>query len=252
MTALPMRVADPPRHPLVDLRCCSCTDVEWPEADLDVADPPWTYSTTLRDQYGDLNPTERAQGKPSIPRYTTGSPSDHYSTLSVDEIRTHLERMRGRRLALWLTWPLVGGWMAATHDDGRWWSRGAPKSGGAWTKSRGGDRGHYGPGHHWAGCSEPVLVYAHPKAPNDKASPLRNAWIEKPGAHSHKPARWMAQWIRRWVPEGGLVCDPYAGLGSVAEAVLLAGGGRRYLGTEIDAERHGQALALLAQTRVAS
>jgi len=31
--------------------------------------------------------------------------------------------------------------------------------------------------------------------------------------------------------------------------VLLAGEGRRYLGTEIDPERHAQALALIAQAR---
>jgi len=59
----------------------------------------------------------------------------------------------------------------------------------------------------------------------------------------------MAQWIRRWVPAGGLVVDPYAGLGAVAEAVILAGGGRRYIGTEIDPERHAAAMGLIAQVR---
>jgi hypothetical protein len=33
----------PPLHPLIDLRCSSCTDVDWPVADLVIADPPWMY-----------------------------------------------------------------------------------------------------------------------------------------------------------------------------------------------------------------
>jgi DNA modification methylase len=57
----------------------------------------------------------------------------------------------------------------------------------------------------------------------------------------------MVDWVRRWVPPGGLVADPYAGLGTVARAVLSAGGGRRYVGWEIDAERHAAASSLIAQ-----
>ena len=211
----------PPRHPLIDLRCASCTDVDWPKADLVIADPPWTYTQVQGD----------------------AAPGDRYACLSVEDIALHLYALYPRTplLALWLTWPLLGEWSAA------WFPR--PTTGGAWTKSGEGDAGHYGPGYWWAGCSEPVLLYSAGGAHCDRSEPLRNGWVEPPRQHSRKPSAWMAQWIRRWVPEGGLVLDPYAGLGSVAEAVVLAGGGRRYLGTEIDPERHSQALALVAQVR---
>jgi hypothetical protein len=241
---------EPVRPPLrdgIDLRCCDCDDLEWlaacEGASLCIADPPWTYAQVLRD-VGDLNPEEREAGKPSTPRYTTGSPSDYYPTLTVSEIVRHLESVTERVpcLAVWLTWPLLGEWTEATQDAR------LPRlvTGGAWCKSSPGDAGHYGPGHWWAGCSEPVLVYGGATVSRD--SPLRNAWIEPPREHSRKPARWMAGWIRRWTDPGDLIVDPYAGLGSVAEAVVLAGEGRRYLGAEIDAERHAAALSLIAQT----
>ena len=212
----------PPRHPLIDLRCCSCTDVDWPEADLVIADPPWRY--------------EQAIGE--------GTADDHYDGLEVSQIVAHLEPLyrRSPLLALWLTWPLLGEWQAA-------WSP-APTTGLAWTKSGPADTGHYGPGYWAAGCSEPVLLYSRGGGYCDRSQLLRGAWIEPPREHSRKPSAWMAQWIRRWVPPGGLVLDPYAGLGAAAEAVILAGDKRRYLGTEIDPERHAGALALLAQVRV--
>jgi tRNA/tmRNA/rRNA uracil-C5-methylase (TrmA/RlmC/RlmD family) len=47
------------------------------------------------------------------------------------------------------------------------------------------------------------------------------------------------------VPPGGLVLDLYAGLGSVPEAVVMAGEGRRYIGAEIDEDRHAAALAIV-------
>lgn len=211
----------PPARDGIDLRCCSCTDVDWPEADLVIADPPWTYT--------------QAHG--------ASVAEDHYDLLTVPQIVEHVSAAWARAplLALWLTWPLLGEWQAA-------WPH-APTTGAAWVKSGEGDAGHYGPGYWWAGCSEPVLLYSRGGGHCDRSAALRNAWVEPPREHSRKPAAWMACWIRRWVPEGGLVLDPYAGLGSVAEAVILAGGGRRYLGTEIDPERHAAALALIAQVR---
>lgn len=204
---------------VIDLRCCGCEAIDWPDADLIIADPPWKYTQAVGD---------------AVP----------YNGLSVPEIVAHLARMRARRLALWVTWPLLAEWWAAFPRT--------PVSGGTWSKSLHGDTGHYGQGYHWAGCSEPVLLYTDGAGHNDRSA-LRNAWgeswVEAPRENSRKPSEWMAQWIRRWVPDGGLVCDPYAGLGAVAEAVLLAGGGRRYLGAEIDSVRHGEALALLAQVR---
>jgi hypothetical protein len=63
--------------------------------------------------------------------------------------------------------------------------------------------------------------------------------------HSRKPAQWQAQMIRRWVPNRGLVLDLYAGLGSVAEAVIYAGQQIRYLGAEIDKARYEDARGLI-------
>ena len=212
----------PPKRDGIDLRCCSCTDMDWPEADLVIADPPWTYDLRI----GGVNA------------------DDHYACVSTDDIAKMLLPVRRRAplMSLWITWPLLSEWWAA-------WTGDRPVTGLAWTKSDAGDSGHYGTGYWAAGCSEPVLLYSTGGGYCDRSVTLRNAWIEAPGVHSRKPAAWQAQMIRRWVPEGGLVLDPFAGLGSVAEAVLLAGGGRRYLGTEIDPERHAAALALLAQVR---
>ena len=50
----------------------------------------------------------------------------------------------------------------------------------------------------------------------------------------------MRGWLRRWTDPGDLVLDLYAGLGSVAVACALEG--RRYIGAEIDPERHRRAV----------
>ena len=44
--------------------------------------------------------------------------------------------------------------------------------------------------------------------------------------------------------EGAKVLDLYAGLGTVAEACALEG--RRYVGAEVDPDRHARALGLVA------
>jgi N6-adenosine-specific RNA methylase IME4 len=227
----------PPTHPLVDLRCCSCEDVDWPDADLVIADPPWSYDGISGGTKTDAGYRQAFNAH------------NHYHCASAPSIADHLRDLPASRLALWLTWPMLAEWTEATRSQDRWWAWGHPRSGGAWCKSSEGDAGHFGPGHHWSGCTEPVLIYTRDGSFTCRQEPVRNAWIEPPGEHSRKPAKWQAQWIRRWVPEGGLILDPYAGLGSVAEAVLLAGGGRRYLGTEIDPTRHAAALSLLAQVR---
>jgi tRNA/tmRNA/rRNA uracil-C5-methylase (TrmA/RlmC/RlmD family) len=74
---------------------------------------------------------------------------------------------------------------------------------------------------------------------------LRSGFTSEPEQHSRKPAPWMADWLRAWVPPGGLVLDLYAGLGSVPEAVVMAREGRRYIGAEIDEDRHAAALAIV-------
>jgi hypothetical protein len=217
-SAMPERL-DPS---LVDLRCESAEEMlerlsmEGIGADLAIADPPWLYRQSAGASRAD----------------------DHYDALDMVSIVSHIDRAEriACRLALWITGPLLGEWVA---QETSW---GSPVTAGAWIKSREDDSGHYGQGYHWAGCVEHVLVYTSGDATTDRSSPLRNGWQEAPGEHSAKPIGWQTQWIRRWVPEGGLVVDLYAGLGSVAHATLLAGGGRRYVGCELDPARHARAL----------
>ena len=52
--------------------------------------------------------------------------------------------------------------------------------------------------------------------------------------------------IEVWSNPGDLIFDIYAGLCSVGRAVIRAGGGRRYIGAEIDPERYRQAVDRLA------
>lgn len=153
----------------------------------------------------------------------------------------------GGRLALWTCWPLLVEAVVASRVvpwldvPGIEW-----KTGGAWTKG-----GRPGVGYHWRGHSEPVLVGVRKGGAAGRcASMLRSGFFSHPEQHSRKPAPWMADWVRAWVPAGGLVLDLYAGLGSVAEAVAMAGEGRRYLGAEIDPERHATALAMVRRAVV--
>ena len=204
---------------MIRLDCGDSFAAEWPASDLVIADPPWSYRE----------------------RHASTTPADHYSVTTIANIAAMLAGLRAPRMALWMTWPILGEWMRATHDMGRSWRWRDCKTGGAWVKSRPGDAGHYGPGYHWAGCSEPVLIYSRGGGHNTRGK-LRNAWIEARTQHSAKPIDWQAAMIRRWVPPGGLVVDPFAGLGSVAIATLRAGDGRRYHGCEADPDRHAEAM----------
>jgi site-specific DNA-methyltransferase (adenine-specific) len=212
----------------VDLRRADVGDllaqVEAGSVDLVVADPPW-------DAYRE---------RPGVV-----APDGVYGLLTERQIGDHLgaavERMRpGGRLALWACWPLLV--EALGRDLPPWltipglvW-----KSGGAWSKSGSAP----GVGYHWRGKSEPVLVGVREGGAAGRARVvLRSGYTSRPEAHSRKPVAWMADWIRAWVPPGGLVLDLYAGLGSVAEAVVEAGEGRRYVGAEVDVDRHAAALA---------
>ena len=216
----------PPGPPKgIDFRCATFQEIaatiDEPVA-MVVSDPPWLYDNTI------------GQASPAL----------HYGGLEMPEIVEHLTIAAGlsSRLLLWHTWPkMAGDW---TMELPKW---GRPVTGGAWFKSDPEDSGHYGPGYHWAGCSEPVLIYTRPGSHTDRSQPLRNAWHSKPGPHSRKPVGWMRQWLRRWTKPGDLVLDMYAGLGSVAEACILEN--RRYIGAEPDEDRHRRALGLLAQVR---
>lgn len=208
----------PPTHPMIDLRCCSCEAIDWPEADLVLTDGPWVYTQ----------------------HHGATVASDHYECLPTERIVSILDRLRAPRLALWMTGPLLGEWVEAS----RGWSWGPIVSVGSWGKTTG-----HGQGYHWAGDSELVLMYSRGGGFLDRAQALSNYHASPRTQHSRKPAAWQARMVCQWVPVGGLVLDPFAGLASTAEAVLLAGEGRRFLGTELKAERYAQALSLLAQVR---
>lgn len=209
----------------VEIVLGDCRSPEWlaraEGADLAIVDPPWTYART-----------EAAT-----------SPDDHYACLPTDEIAEVVARLAlgVRVVVVWCTWPLLEEWILAFRSA----STVEYRSGGAWSKTDG-RGGHYGPGYWWAGCSEPVLVYAQPGGHVDRSVTLRNAWEEPPWAHSRKPVEWQAAMVARWCPRGGRVVDPFCGLGSVPEAVLLAGD-RTYLGCEVDPARRDGALARLAR-----
>ena len=215
----------------IDLQCADVAEVLGQvgrgSVDLVIADPPW-------DLYRE---------KPGV-----ADPAGVYSCLTEDQIAAHMATAvtltrGGGRLALWTCWPLLVGAIVSDRlppwldIEGLEW-----KSGGAWTKSGRSP----GVGYHWRGQSEPVLVGVRSGGPAGRClSILRSGHTSDPEQHSRKPAPWIADWVRAWVPPGGLVLDLYAGLGSAAEAVALAGDGRRYIGAEIDPDRHATALAMV-------
>ena len=241
--------APPPVPDWCDLRCCDVAVLladlaaKGERVDLVVADPPWAYN-------GNGGNVSRS-----------GAADDHYECLPLGAIREHMESARrlaagGSRCLLWTTWaflPAVTGWAARyTGSDRvdlcgwRW------VSGGSWCKSEAPDeegqrQGQPGMGYHLRSSeSEPFLVLAG-SGPHARAD-VPGAWVEAgDGYYSSKPIAWQAYAVRGWCPPGGLVLDLYVGLGSVARAVRRAGEGRRYVGAEIDPERHAGALALLAQ-----
>jgi hypothetical protein len=210
--------------PQITLVNADARHVEWPEADVCIADPAWSY-----DQ-----------------KFGATTAHDHYSCMSIHEIAAVLLAVRARRLVLWLTWPMMDAWSAYAFSSREWKARwGLAKTGGSWHKSSPDNTGHFGPGYHWAGCSEPVKVYTCDGSYTDRSVALRNAWFERPNEHSRKPVMWQAQMIRKWCPEGGLVVDPFAGLASSGEAVVLAGKGRRWFGVEADPARFERSAQIL-------
>lgn len=201
----------------IDLRCCGVDALlsEVRGARLVIADPPWQYGNNP----GVSNPEEEGI----------------YQGLSDQMIATHLDQsyacaLSDSRLAVWYTWPKDAEWRAA-GEAGRWGQR---KTGGAWLKT-----GYVGVGYHWRGQTEPVAIYVRGSCgrPNEC---ILNGWASNAEEHSAKPIAWMRAWIRAWTEPGDLVLDLYAGLGSVAVACTLEG--RRYVGAEIDAERHRRAV----------
>lgn len=181
------------------------------------ADPPWRYEH---------------QGH--------GAAAAHYSTMPMPEIVSDLELAYDAcapdaLLVLWCTWAMLPEWLSQT-DGWRW---GPVVTAGAWHKI-----GGLGTGRLWRGCTEPVLVYERGRVLPEVAISAGHSSTRL--RHSEKPELWLRSWLSAWVPEGGLVLDPYAGLAPMARACARMR--RRYVGVEIDPDRHRLAVAELASS----
>jgi N6-adenosine-specific RNA methylase IME4 len=206
------------------------------------ADPPWSYGQ----RPDGVLPEKRAAGQ--------------YTTTTTHEIAEVVEAAfevaaPDCYLVLWSTFPTLREWFAAS--SGLSWEY---VSGGAWTKYRLAGRelelGSPGIGYHWRGDVEPVLLYR--KGRPRPLSTTRNAHVgleleahlvalEARGRHSEKPLAFLEQLVEAFSSPGAEVLDLYSGLAPLSRACLATG--RRYLGAEIDPERHAAALSLLAQGR---
>lgn len=223
-----LRPVAPP--PSIDLRCCSVEElIAWckennVKAKLLSADPPWHYGNEAGN----------------------AAPGKIYSLLTMAQIADHLDSMhdiaeKNARFALWNTWPQLGEWAEMTALRGKKWRWGRFVSGGSWHKH--GRTG--GVGYHWLGDTEPVLLYTKGSPPCTTWDNLSNGHDSDREAHSEKPTEWERAWLRRWTDPGDLVIDFYAGRAPLARA--CAAENRRYLGAEIDPDRHAQALTALAR-----
>jgi hypothetical protein len=217
----------------IDLRCCDVTEIlkEVRGARLITADPPWRY---------DQNPGRSNPEKCGI-----------YPGLPNSDISKHLDlsydcAQEQCRLAVWYTWPTEEEWRDAGHAGPRW---GKKKTGGAWTKmlqtSEGAQlAGNHplGVGHNWRGQTEPVALFVRGSCGKARGV-LLNGHVSPSSEHSEKPLEWLRAWVRAWTEPNDLVMDLYAGLAPMARACMLEG--RRYIGAEIDPERHRRALVAL-------
>lgn len=214
-----------PATPDVVIRHASVEDVLRDVADVGLvhADPPWLYQ----------NNSGRGGFKAA---------ESHYDCSRIADIVAALDRaydvaLPDTYLLLWITWPVLLEWFDAAREAGLRWEY---ASGGAWHKE-----GGPGIGFHWRGNSEPLLLYrkGHPKPWTSEAT--RNAWSSpgREGGHSEKPVAWLQQLVRHFSKPGALVLDLYAGMAPLARA--CAAERRRYVGAEIDADRHKMALGRL-------
>ena len=216
----------PPKLPAtIDLRCGDVRDLvrEVRGATLVHADPPWLYAR----EAGVANPE------------THGI----YDGMSEAEISTILDAAYdcaapGARLLCWATWPKLVEFLSAGGAGKRW----EYVSGGAWTKIL----NNGGVGFHWRSTTEPVLVFVKRGAAThrDHAANLYNGATTQAQQHSRKPESWLTRMLLYWTKPDDLVLDLWAGLAPMATACKLEG--RRYVGAEIDPERHGRACSFVA------
>jgi len=233
-----LTVATPPPPESINLRCCDVAELLGAARDarLIVADPPWGYSKGMWAMIG-------AKGDGLTDGAINGSCGEQYDSLPDSVIAYHLDLAYGSagkacRLAVWYTFPKDAEWDAAGRAGKRW---GPIVTGGAWLKTQ-----QVGVGYHWRGQVEPVAIFTRGSTGRCREL-LLNGYQSPPTDHSEKPIEWLRQWVRAWTDPGDLVIELYAGLAPMARACLMEG--RRYMGAEIDPERHAEALARLAQVR---
>ena len=194
------------------------------------ADPPWIYG----------QPSHQETGvKPRI----NGDASGKYDCISNVEIASHLDAAWDAAapdcyLVCWCTWPKLAEWLAASSGM-RW----RYVTGGSWHKT-----GRIGTGFHVRGDSEFILIYVKGK-PRPRVA-MSNAYASARGKHSEKPVPFLRRIVEALARPSGPVLDLYAGLAPLARACREAG--REYVGIEIDPQRRADALALLAQHRMAA
>ena len=221
-----LNVPEPEIPDTIDLRNCSADELisdmvrDGTKAALVVADPPWHYA--------------------QAPGHSANAEENHYPCLKDPEIAQTLARtydlVDKGRLALWSTWPKLGGFFDAAHACNFPWRY---VSGGSWSKG-----GPAGTGFHWLGVSELVLVWVKGTGLVTKWTPLPNHHHSFKEGHSIKPAEWMAHWLLRWTEPGDVVVDIYAGMAPLALACIWTG--RSYIGCEISQTRHRQAIDRIA------
>lgn len=112
------------------------------------------------------------------------------------------------------------------------------------------DQCHRGaPNGMWVGCWRPVLVFSRGQPDRSRlavVSDTRTVPPSPPEYHDwQQPLAPWAMWLSALTRPGELVADPYAGSGTTGLAVLQAGDGRRWIGTELDRTRYRIARARL-------
>lgn len=192
-------------------------------ASLIHADPPWTYDN------------DTIQGGAWL----------KYDTLTLPGIAAHMEgaarvAQYDAYLMVWCTYPLLMDWAQFGIGLKGW----EYITGGSWGKTNG-----IGVGVHFRGDAELLLLYrkGNPRPLDGSKS---NLWLAPRIGHSEKPQKALRALVSMAVPEDGLVLDLYAGeSASLARACRALG--RRYIGAEIDPERHRRAMLRLQQVEMA-